>query len=128
MRLVGARSTSNRAGAIAPGRDPRNCGACGKVCAAGLVWARSHCVASCGPGLTDCSGTCADLLTHNQHCGKCGNGCGNGAHCRGGVCLCSGAQRRCGNVCADINVDPQHCGDCSTVCLPGQSCRAGRCA
>jgi len=38
-------------------------------------------------GLTDCSGTCVDLLTDADHCGGCSTACLTGEVCVGGSCV-----------------------------------------
>jgi len=54
--------------------DPKNCGACGKVC----------------PALYLCCGTaskpyvCTSLINDDKHCGRCNNECTN--YCMGKVC------------------------------------------
>jgi DNA-binding beta-propeller fold protein YncE len=50
---------------------------------------------TCGAGLTDCCGACADLTSDTNNCGACGTTCAAGQTCSGGVCVqgplgCSG--------------------------------------
>jgi hypothetical protein len=40
----------------------------------------------CSAGLTNCSGTCVNLMTDNNNCGSCGNVCTTLPVCIGGVC------------------------------------------
>jgi hypothetical protein len=42
---------------------------------------------TCPYGLTDCSGTCVDLMVEHGHCGACGNKCNPGEICDAGVCV-----------------------------------------
>ena len=44
------------------------------------------CVAACAANETCCDAACVDLLTDTDHCGACGNACGEGHECRDGVC------------------------------------------
>jgi len=73
----------------------------------------------CPEGLDDCSGTCVDLQTDNDHCGECGNGCDMDAVCTLGVCLPT-----CGDTICDGGEDCENCpSDCPTaadeVCCSG---------
>jgi hypothetical protein len=53
--------------------DSFNCGACGRVCAAGSRCETGVCVTTCaGPR---CGEACVDLQTDPRHCGRCGAGC-----------------------------------------------------
>jgi hypothetical protein len=68
--------------------DRVNCGACGHVCAAGLVCLSGTC-ASCPGTLTFCSGSCRDLQNDPTFCGtSCENAvvCGVFETCTGGAC------------------------------------------
>jgi hypothetical protein len=80
------------AGTVDLASDPKNCGACGKVCAAGAhttaTCEAGTCVSTCAPGFGDCNGQpddgCeADLAKDLLDCGACGRGC---AACGGTVC------------------------------------------
>jgi hypothetical protein len=67
--------------ACAPPYDtPSSCGTCGHVCTAPnglceLVDGNYACAPLCTPPLTDCFGSCADLLRDPNNCGTCGNVC-----------------------------------------------------
>lgn len=87
---------------------------------------------TCGPGLTDCVGYCADLRSDPYHCGACDVRCENGQVCAEGRCAgaaaCAATSTLCGNYCADLRTDPGHCGRCSQRCPDGVMCVDGRCA
>ncbi len=67
--------------ACAPPYDtPSSCGTCGHVCTnpnglCELVDGGYECAPTCTPPLTDCSGSCVDLLRDPNNCGTCGNRC-----------------------------------------------------
>lgn len=78
----------------------------------------------CDGGLTNCSGTCADLTTSADHCGTCAHPCGAGMTCTGGMCVCATGMN-CDGGCIDPQSDPQNCGACGIPCVsPGQCIRA----
>jgi Stigma-specific protein, Stig1 len=110
--------------------DPKNCGACGHACAAGLVCANSKCVSSCPAPTTNCSGGCVNLDTDPFNCGKCGGSCGAGKECGAGVCVnpCPSGTTTCNGGCVDLRNDPQNCGACGKVCATGTVCANGVCA
>lgn len=70
--------------------DDKNCGACGRVCAA-LAFATGEC---CGGECCDinapacCNGQCTNISLNNENCGACGNMCGPNEQCRFGECYC----------------------------------------
>ncbi len=45
-----------------------------------------RCCSSCGPGLADCSGGCANLGSDSANCGTCGTACTAPATCQNGAC------------------------------------------
>jgi hypothetical protein len=84
---------------------------------------------TCAAGLTDCGGECVDLTINAGNCGACGNSCGLGGACMGGVCggQCQPGQNLCGGVCTDISFNNSNCGDCGIVCPAGLTCCSGGC-
>jgi hypothetical protein len=128
--------------------DDNNCGGCGNICGA-VPQGTTSCVSascritSCAPGFADCNGQVADgcevdTLTDPGNCGFCGNGCGLGQTCVGGVCQmgscgvtgCPVGQTCCngGTTCIDTRSDVRNCGGCGNVCPPGFNvCQNGAC-
>ncbi|MCA9666546.1 MAG: PQQ-binding-like beta-propeller repeat protein [Myxococcales bacterium] len=106
--------------------DPRNCGQCGVVCAAGQIC---------------CNSRCLDQTQDN--CGDCGNACGAGTFCElvsqgattQGRCEVCDRDDRCGTSCAACSgtrprcVDGK-CAECSKDehCDSGKHCEQGVCA
>ncbi len=92
-------------------RDAANCGACGRVCAAGEACRAG----ACGCAQTVCGGACVNLDTDARNCGRCGNVCGPGGGCNSGHCTpCAYATASCNQACND-----------ATCCFPcGQACTA----
>jgi formylglycine-generating enzyme required for sulfatase activity len=45
-----------------------------------------RCCSSCGPGLADCNGSCANLASDSANCGSCGTACTAPAACKNGAC------------------------------------------
>jgi hypothetical protein len=66
-----------------------NCGACGRACAAGQKCFQGECVAGCGPGYSDCNGSCYDLAGDRAHCGGCDRACARDQTCVNNVCTTS---------------------------------------
>lgn len=110
-------------------RDPENCGACGKKCAAGEVCSQGTCALSCGGGTTKCGTTCVDTKADPSNCGACGTKCGTNEVCNAGKCAssCSGGTVTCGSACVNTQTDPTNCGGCGTLCKAGEQCTAGSC-
>jgi hypothetical protein len=126
--------------------DPNNCGACGKVCAAGEPCLEGKC--GCPAPLIFCDGKCVNPKTDDANCGGCGIVCEEpadacspmppGAYhgCMGGTCghlKCGTFSADCNNdlgpgKCdsdgceADISSDRNNCGGCGIVCKPGEEC------
>jgi hypothetical protein len=105
--------------------DPRNCGACGRVCDAGVCLS-GGCASSCG-SLTNCDGGCVDTTTSTFACGSCGNQCparlNATAYCDGGSCgfACSAGFADCDQDPTTgcergTNSDPTACGPSCKVC------------
>jgi len=76
-----------------------------------------------------CGEVCVDLARDDEHCGACGETCGEGESCEEGGCvrICPGGQALCGDSCRDVSSDPMHCGDCDAPCDAGQLCSNGAC-
>jgi hypothetical protein len=129
---------------ISTNTDNANCGACGRVCAAGQVCAAGACTTTCAAGTTNCSGDCVNTSTDPRHCGACGRACAlaNVAvnACSGGACVIGGCATGFGdcdgmaaNGCetnlrsADVN----NCGGCGVRCTfanAAATCATGTCA
>ncbi|MDF2691942.1 MAG: hypothetical protein K0S65_325 [Labilithrix sp.] len=128
-------------------KDPRNCGSCGNVCAAGVRCIDGHC--GCPANMLECDGACIDPSSNVKHCGSCGNECELPADagelppefhmeavCRNGACGQIDCVRKLGEWWTDCNNDRQsdgcevnlalpdanHCGACGNVCAPGEPC------
>jgi hypothetical protein len=81
----------------------------------------------CEDGLTRCGGECVDTDIDRDHCGRCGNQCGDEQSCEDGMCtgdMCPGTI--CDGVCVDTSTDPNNCGACGTICDDG-TCEGGDC-
>ena len=122
--------------------DHANCGSCDHACGASEWCDDGICTAlpTCGATNSDtacplgdggagacCDGTCADLHTDANACGRCGRSCGEGDVCVGGTCQqIDGGYQGCyelgcpaGLVCNSYGCD-------LPGCAPGQS--GGACA
>jgi Stigma-specific protein, Stig1 len=84
---------------------------------------------ACGPGLTGCDETCADLQTDPANCGFCGARCPADQTCTAGSCIarCAPGQTACGSACVNVLTDPANCGACGVACPAGATCNAGVC-
>ncbi len=127
--------------------DVNNCGGCGIVCAPqnGMTATCTNGVCGytkCAAGYGDCDGDASNgcetnLGTDNANCGKCGDACGGGTVCGGGVCglVCSGTLTLCGSgagaFCTLTDDDPENCGTCGHSCTPmhvdNKACAQGQC-
>jgi hypothetical protein len=72
--------------------DPRNCGACGNVCAASTPYCDQGVCRGCPEGATNCGGACIDTNWDSTNCGGCGIVCPPQFACSFGVCegICIG--------------------------------------
>ena len=127
--------------------DVANCGGCGIVCAPQNGTAPTCTMGLCGfstcsAGFADCDSDASNgcettLATDDANCGKCGNACGGGTVCAGGVCglVCTGATTLCGSganaFCTLTDDDPENCGACGHSCTPvnvdNKACAKGMC-
>jgi hypothetical protein len=124
--------------------DFRNCGGCGRTCAAGNVCVDGACrpTNACGPGglcargQLCCDSRCIDVLSDRVNCGACGLRCGDTQRCTAGRCespgcgdggACAAGSVCCVDRCADLQTDPTNCGACGLTCRAGQECAAGLC-
>ncbi len=96
-----------------------------------LLFVGVGCGASCPEGQEMCDGVCADLSVDRNHCGTCGNACGQGEVCDGaGSCAvsCATGLSECSGACVDTDTDEAHCGSCGNACDAGEVCDgAGTC-
>ena len=114
--------------------DVRNCGGCGRNCAAPPVNESVACVSGlctydCVAGAVDCNGTCTFLDSDPDNCGACGNVCPAATrYCQSGTCVaCRDGQINCNGVCSDLLFDYDNCGGCGQTCPPGFVCSLGVC-
>lgn len=137
--------------------DPKNCGECGKTCAAKESCCEGTCVdvqggnaqhcgacgSACQGGLGCCGGQCVQLKKSTQHCGKCGQTCQGNELCCSGTCAdiqgnnnnhCGACGRSCqpgfpccSGECTDLQTEPKHCGKCGQTCSGEQKCIKGQC-
>jgi hypothetical protein len=103
--------------------DPNNCGACGRVCAAGQN-ARGVCIAGecstiCSEGFADCDfdGRCETDLNDPRSCGQCGRRCGVDVP---GTDACISQQCVCGDTGAACPSGKSCCGADATQGLPAR--------
>jgi hypothetical protein len=71
-------------------------------------------------GLTDCTGTCANLKSDRVHCGECGRPCPGDRVCTNARCVCA-AGEDCDGVCvANFASNDGYCGSCNRSCAIGK--------
>ncbi len=78
--------------------------------------------------MTVCNGKCIDTQTDKDHCGGCGEGCGEGKSCRNGSCGC-GESATCQEGCCPPGYWCHHLGSCCAT-KDGQlhcTCPSGYC-
>lgn len=82
----------------------------------------------CPAGLTPCGGTCVNLKTSMQHCGKCNSACStkDADRCLAGVCSCGGSGASCvgGLNCKSAKCQCIQGGLCTGCCDGASLCRA----
>ncbi|MBI5518171.1 MAG: hypothetical protein HY909_30655, partial [Deltaproteobacteria bacterium] len=115
------------------GRDPMNCGACGRPCFPPMICSGGVCGSgmTCTGSLVSCGGLCVDLQSDPSNCGACTVACPAGQTCTSGVCRASGCTaptRLCGGMCVDTGSHLAHCGACDRACPTGQGCGGGTCS
>ncbi|MCC7542049.1 MAG: hypothetical protein IT379_37865 [Deltaproteobacteria bacterium] len=81
---------------------------------------------ACAPGQVECPGGCTDLSSNASSCGVCGNACGDGRRCAGGVCVCAPGRAHCDGTCVELGTD-EHCSGCGDWCQGGFECVDGAC-
>lgn len=109
----------------------RNCGGCGKECAAGEACQSGLCLSGCAATLINCNGACVDVRSDPVHCGGCFRPCfPPGSVCQEGSCTtsCFDKLTDCNGSCVDLKFNPAHCGDCWHVCAPAEACIDGACS
>ncbi len=109
--------------------DTANCGACGRVCAAGETCSAGACSVPCAAGQMRCGGACVDTTSSATNCGACGRTCAARERCSMSTCVpdCPVGQTACGGVCIDTLTDTNNCGLCGNVCGATETCAGGMC-
>jgi hypothetical protein len=107
-----------------------NCGACGRVCAAGEPCVNGECFSPCDRPERLCDNQCVDTARAPAHCGGCGQACLDSQVCFGSAChaSCEGEDKPCLGTCANLQTDLKHCGLCGRACRDGERCADGACA
>lgn len=78
--------------------------------------------ASCGGTHRMCNGTCTEILSNPDHCGKCGRSCGPGGQCVNGICDCPEDMLKCEGRCIDPTRNDDHCFTCGNACSDAKTC------
>jgi len=106
--------------------DPNNCGTEGMNCmGATPACNNGSCAGGCDAALTDCTDSCVDTATNIEHCGGCGNACGENEMCIQGNCQAFDVRALCTTCpCTDCGNNQACCDDPSygVVCVDGASC------
>lgn len=76
----------------------------------------------CDPGMTRCDGVCVSTATDPDHCGRCGNACGDFQICQMATCRCPAGDPNCSPL-----GDPNDCGPAGVECPPDRWCVDGQC-
>ncbi|MGE0791335.1 MAG: hypothetical protein AB7S26_37015 [Sandaracinaceae bacterium] len=121
--------------------EPTSCAECNVACTAPTPMCAPtgggfECVAACSGSQMSCSGSCADLMTDDRHCGGCDHACDatQMEQCMGGDCICqldgracTAAETCCAGRCVVTDTSLQHCGQCGRACMARDTCVAGVC-
>lgn len=85
---------------------------------------------ACSSEKIPCDGKCIDPSKEPDHCGQCGNECGDAQACEDGACTseCSGGRSICDRKCVDLQSSSGHCGACEASCGDHEECVDGECA
>lgn len=81
-----------------------------------------------------CEGTCTNVATDPENCGKCGTLCPSGQACVAGACsaTCPPDDKLCTNdggasICVNAQTDNDNCGSCGHACKPNEICHNAEC-
>jgi hypothetical protein len=129
-----------------PQVDPKNCGACGKACAALESCQVGVCGLYCPKDKADCNNDvgdgCETALNTNSNCAFCGDTCdlaNSNSTCVSGVCqlqACNTGWANCDTIAANgcetnTQTDGGNCGSCGNICPSGPHstavCQNGGC-
>ncbi|MCL2823303.1 MAG: hypothetical protein FWD57_04865 [Polyangiaceae bacterium] len=84
---------------------------------------------ACTSGKLKCDGTCYDLFSSPDNCGKCGNACKDSEVCSQGTCksICDDGFAKCNRACVNLYTNVDHCGTCGSGCDSDAICSLGKC-